>query len=140
MPVFSFLVREKLERDRVYSLEAADFEEAEHLLDGFKVTINESQPEEGENLIVWDYNIKSSWKRDPLMSIGDTVKLAYQMDNNKQYVIADILGDHVIIGRKQKKGLVFIKTVRKADLEWTEFRLAGKPTTHEWCYHSRVED
>ena len=139
MPTFSFLVRETLKRDRVYSLEAKDFDEAEKLLDGFKTKVTESVPKTGENIDVDDYDIKECWQRVPTMHLGDPIRFAEDLDSKKEYVIADILGDHVIIGRRQKKGLLFIDSIKRADLEWTEYQ-KGAITSNFWLYNGPNED
>lgn len=65
MAKFDFRVREELKRDRWYTIEAKDENEARHLLDGFKQKPKESTPNK-ENIVVNDYDILEVWSEGEL--------------------------------------------------------------------------
>jgi len=71
MAKFDFRVREELKRDRWYTIEAKDEEEARHLLDGFKQVPKESTPNR-ENIVVSDYNILEVWSEGELDQLPPT--------------------------------------------------------------------
>lgn len=106
MPQYSFLVREKLERNRIYKIDAATENEARDLLDGFKQEPVE-QPAAQENIIVWDYDIKECYRSKP--EIGEAVLYKGELGS-----LSTLRGNWIINTENH------ILPIRTVELEWDE--------------------
>lgn len=106
MPQYSFLVREKLERNRIYKIDAATEAEARDFLDGFKQEPVE-QPAAQENIIVWDYDVKECYRSKP--EIGDAV-----LYKDNLGALSSLRGNWIVTTENDAI------PIRAVELEWDE--------------------